>query len=364
MNYSARLERLKSVMKTTHCCEAILIEQPINLFYLTGLELSAGKLVITSTDSCLFVDGRYYEQSQKQVLYPVRLLKDNVLEDWLFDSQIHQLGFDQNHSTYHAFLTLQRMSEKFKEKGYDLEILPLESPLNSLRLIKDEEEIACLRKAAQLGYQGYEWVKTLLEEGIKESDLAFELEFFWKKRGVSRLAFDSIIAFGPNSSMPHYRAGQTKLTLNTSVLIDIGLVLNHYHSDMTRVVFFGSPPPLIQTIYAVVEEAKAEAMALCGPGIFVGDLDRVAREVISSAGYGEYFTHSLGHCLGLEIHEPPIVRQTGPYKDMPLQAGMVMTIEPGIYLPNIGGVRLEDTILITDEGYEVLSNGYNSSFGE
>lgn len=354
MNYSARLDRLRNMLKSLPC-DALLIEHPTDLFYLTGLELSAGKLIISLQNTCLIVDGRYYERSRQQVLYPVQLLKENVLKEWIVDFQIRQLGFDQQHTTYQAYLTLTQLANKLKTQSYALEIIPVDAPIHKLRLIKDEDEIACLRKAAHLGYQGYEFVLSLLREGVSESELAFELEFFWKKRGASRLAFDSIIAFGPNSSMPHYRAGPTALTLHTSVLIDIGVVLAHYHSDMTRVVFFGTPAPLMKTIYSIVEEAKAKALALCRPGTLIGDLDKVAREWIKSKGYGEYFTHSLGHGVGLDIHEPPILRETGIYRDLPLEAGMVITIEPGIYLPEIGGVRLEDTVLITQNGYENLT---------
>lgn len=358
MNYVARLESLRNHLKKLPC-DALLIEHPTNLLYLTGIELSMGKLLITSQKACLMIDGRYEESCRKQNLYPVLLLKENELKEWIADSHVHRLGFDQQHTTYQAYLTLQQLSEKLKADSYNLEIVPLDSPLQALRLIKDVDEIACLRTSAHLGYQGYEYVVSLLREGITESQLALELEFFWKKRGASRLAFDSIIAFGPHSSMPHYRAGPSKLTLHSNVLIDIGLVLSHYHSDMTRVVFFGTPAPLLQTIYSIVEEAKAKALAACKPGVLIGDLDRLARDWITSKGYGENFTHSLGHGIGLDIHEPPTLRNTGIYREMPLQTGMVITIEPGIYLPGIGGVRLEDTILITEKGYENLTQPHD-----
>lgn len=354
MNYLARLERLRNLLISLSC-EAFLIEHPVDLLYLTGLELSTGQLIVTQQEACLIVDGRYYERSCHQTTYPVQLLKENGLKDWIIDFQIHQLGFDQHHTTYHAFLKLTQLAEKVKKSSHSLEILPLESPIQQLRLIKDADEIDFLRKAAHLGYQGYEFVASLLREGITESQLALDLEFFWKKRGANRLAFDSIIAFGPNSSMPHYRAGLTKLSLNMPILIDIGVVLNHYHSDMTRVVFWGESLPIMKTIYSIVEEAKAQALDLCRPGTLIGDLDRAARDWIASKSYGDYFTHSLGHGIGLDIHEPPILRENGVYRDMPLQAGMVITIEPGIYLPKIGGVRLEDTILITHDGYENLT---------
>lgn len=354
MNYAARLNRLRQILAKMPC-EALLIEHPIHLLYLTGLDLSIGRLLVSQNEACLIVDGRYLEYSNQQKLYPVYDLKDDVMKEWLLNYHIHSLGFDKQYTTYQAFLTLSTLATEFNVKGHALELLPVESVVQKLRLIKDEDEIAYLRAAAHLGYQGYEYVVSLLAEGVTEAELALELEFFWKRKGASRLAFSSIIAFGEHGSMPHYRAGNTALQQNTSVLIDIGLVLSHYHSDMTRVVFFGTPDPAIQEIYPIVEEAKNRALALCRPGVFLSELDRAARDWITLNGYGEYFTHSLGHGIGLDIHEPPIIREKSAYGATPIQAGMTFTVEPGIYLPGIGGVRLEDTVLITETGYENLT---------
>ncbi len=354
MNYAARLNRLRQLMHSVPC-DALIIEYPIDLFYLTGIELSAGKLLVSQKETCFIVDGRYFESSCQQTLYPVQLLKDHSLKDWLITHSIHHLGFDKNQTTYHGFLTFSQLAADLNAAFYTLEVVPVASLVQQLRMVKDQEEINCLRTAASFCYRGYEFVVSQLCEGITEAELAFELEFFWKKQGASRLAFDSIIAFGPNSSKPHHRASLTKLQPSTSILIDIGAVLSHYHSDMSRVVYFGTPPDAIQAIYPIVEEAKNRAFELCRPGVLIGELDRVARGWITSQGYGEYFTHSLGHAVGLEIHEPPIIREKGPFSTQLLQAGMVLTIEPGIYLPGIGGVRLEDTILITENGYENLT---------
>lgn len=354
MDYQARLERLRNHLKSLQC-EALLIEHPVDLLYLTGLELSPAKLVVTQNESYLIIPSRDFEYALRQTIYPVHLLNENILKDCIVEAQIHQLAFDQNQTTYQDFLALNEWVKNLNHDSYSLELLPLPSPIQQLRLIKDREEITALRKAAHLGYLGYECIVSLLREGVTESELAFELEFFWKKRGGSRLAFDPIIAFGPNSSMPHYRAGSTQLTPNTLVLIDIGVVLAHYHSDMTRVIFFGTPSSQMEAIYSIVEEAKEKALALCKPGTLIGDLDRVARDWITAHGHGEHFTHSLGHGIGLEIHEPPLLRQNGMHKDISLQPGMVITIEPGIYLPKVGGVRLEDTILIIENGYENLT---------
>lgn len=354
MDYQSRLGRLRQKLKQLPC-DALLIDHPIDLFYLTGLELSAGKLLISQDSSQLIVDGRYYEKSLTQSLYPTCQLSDDAMKEWLASNRIHSLGFDLNQTSYRGYTALNQMREELKSKQHSLEVVPIEPVVEEMRMIKDPEEIACLRAAARLGYQGFEYVSSLLKEGVLESELAFELEFFWRRLGAKKLAFDSIIAFGPNSSMPHYHAGNTPLGNNTHVLIDIGVVLDHYHSDMTRVVFVGTPPEPIQRIYPIVEEAQKKAIDKCRPGTPIKDLDDTARKVIESYGYGESFTHSLGHGLGLHIHEPPLIRRKGPSADLLLQPGMVITIEPGIYLPRIGGVRIEDTLLITEEGHEILS---------
>ena len=344
-----KLKRLREKI-ASHNCDALLIEHSIDLLYLTGMHLSAGKLIISPHDSCLIVDGRYYETCCLQNVYTVRLLSETALQEWLKSNAIQTLGFDTHHTTYHRFVLLQDMA-----KNLNADLIPLDAPIEKMRMLKGQKEIEYLRKAARLGFEGYEYVVSLLKEGISEAELAFELEFFWKKKGASGLAFDPIIAFGANSSMPHYRAGPTKLKNNTSVLIDIGVILDNYNSDMTRVVFFGEVASVMQSIYQIVDEAKSKALELCRPGTLIGDLDKAAREWITSKGYGENFTHSLGHGVGLDIHEAPTIRATGAYTNVPLQAGMVITIEPGIYLPKIGGVRLEDTILITEIGYENLT---------
>ncbi len=348
MDYTKRLNELRQHLATLPC-DALLIEHPTHLLYLTGMEVSIGKVVVSQQEACLIVDGRYFEKCCQQTLYRTILSEESALKNWLAEQNIKTVGFDPDKLSYQGFLLLSQ------SLAPAIAVTPVESPVQKMRLIKDAEEIICLKQAARLGYEGYEYIVSLLQAGITETELAFELEFFWKKRGGKKLAFDPIIAFGANGSMPHYRAGSTRLQSNTSVLIDIGVVLHHYHSDMTRVVYFGTPPTEIQMIYAIVKEAKQRAMELCHPGTLVGELDQTARSFIASKGYGDYFTHSLGHGVGLDIHEPPTLRSHGSFSTQPLQTGMVITIEPGIYLSGIGGVRLEDTILITETGYENLT---------
>ncbi len=350
MNYAARLKQVQEQLPRLNC-DALLIEETTDLLYLTGLELSLGKILITKETADLIVDGRYLEVSQQQTLYRVISLKDFNQEKWCKKQEVKQLGFDSLSTSFAAFEVLKKATEKSLTT-----LVALPAPLQPLRLIKDAKEIELLRKAAKLNVEGFYYLTSLLKDGICEKELVLELEIFWKKKGAKELSFEPIIAFGKNSSMPHYRSTDFSLKENTHILIDIGVAYHHYHSDMTRVLYWGEPENEIKKIYKIVQEAKNYAMELCRPGTAVDQLDHIARGWITSKGYGPYFNHNLGHGVGLNVHEAPSLKvQKEPEKTI-LQAGMVLTIEPGIYLPGIGGVRLEDTLLITKEGYENLTS--------
>lgn len=348
MRLKNRLAKLQKALEI-HACDAFLIEDPLHLFYFTGLDLSAGKLWVTSQDCALSVDGRYEEKARQQSL-PVIPESAFNLKTKIEHEKIARLGFESNRTFHETFLELTR-----KIAGSTCTLVPLPSLVTHLRLIKDQEEIQALQLAANLGFAGYRFLLSLLKEGVSEKELSIELEIFWKKQGAEKPGFNPIIAFGTNSSMPHHRAGASRLKKGDLVQLDIGVVLDHYHSDMSRALFFGTPPDLLVEIYSIVEEAQNRALNLCRPGNLIGSLDEAARSYISSKGYGDYFTHGLGHGVGLEIHEAPLLRKNPPFAQVPLEPGMVITIEPGIYLPRIGGVRLEDTVLITETGHDNLS---------
>lgn len=358
--YKQRIKHLQKILPELSC-DAIIIDDPINLYYLTGLQLSSGSLLLQSNDAHLLVDGRYFESAKKTSPVPVVLSdRDQKALQTLFEqanSSVAKLGFNSESTTYKSYLELQATLNLLHKKSHKyLSLIPLENPVKSLRSIKTDSEFSDLREAAKLGSEGFDFVCSQLKEGISEIELASELEIFWKRRGAKGPAFEPIIAFGANSSMPHYRAGSARLKKGDCVLIDIGVNLHHYNSDMTRVVFFGKPSPKMLEIYSVVQQAQQAALNLCRPGTPIGELDQTARKVMANYGYEEYFTHSLGHGIGLEVHEWPLLRNSLPYKDLPLAEGMAITIEPGIYLPNIGGIRIEDTILITSHGHENLTN--------
>lgn len=316
-----------------------LVEDSISLFYLTGLELSAGVLIVTPESGRLYVDGRYFEVASQTSFLEVFPIEEN--DPFV---SLKTLSFNQDNTPYKRF-------KELKEKG--LNLTPLNDPVSELRMIKDSDELELLRKASKLGVEGFEYAASLLREGITELEVAIELDIFWKRQGGKGVAFDPIIAFGATSSMPHYRPQQRLLETNNIVLMDMGVTLNNYHSDMTRVVFFGDVKPELKKIHTIVYEALHRALDLCKPGCPIGSVDKAARDHIEANGYK--LPHSLGHGIGLEVHEAPYMRNKKPWDKTLLQPGMVVTVEPGIYIPNLGGIRLEDTIIITPDGYENLT---------
>lgn len=346
VNYKRRIEKIQQAVDSQEV-EALLIEQKSDLYYLLGLDLSAGSLIITPSEAHLFVDGRYYQACLEKNPCAVTLSTDTALKDYLKLKRITQLAFDAENTSYQRFLKLETIVPT---------LVSINGPLKRIRAIKEPCEIALLRAAASLGCCGYDFVVSQLKEGINEIDLARALEIFWLQKGGEGLAFSPIIAFGPNSALPHYRAGNSSLQKKQPVLIDIGVTLQHYHSDMTRVLFFGEPLTQLLEIYEIVQQAQQAALDHCQPGTTTGELDLIARDLISRHGYGAHFTHSLGHGVGLDIHEYPTLRYRPDVEPVLLEAGMVITIEPGIYLPGVGGVRIEDTVVITENGYENLTD--------
>ncbi len=330
--------------------DAAIVEDPTDLLYLTGLTLSLGSLVVMKEDVALFVDGRYFAIAERKAPCAVRLSKSaasasDPMFEWLQGRGARSLAFDSAVTSYERFETLgQAMPgiQLFAEKAL----------LRAQRAIKDGAEIALLKKAQSLTLKGFHHVEGKLKEGVSEEEMAFEFETFVRKNGASGLSFPSIIAFGENSAYPHHRAGGSKLVKNQIVLIDVGAIVDEYRGDMTRVVFFGECDPKLKQWLEWTKLAQRKAMEAVRPGLFVKELDLIARKALSEHGVEEKFTHGLGHGIGLETHEFPSLKSLGVDRDVKLAAGMVVTIEPGLYQPGVGGVRWEDMILVTENGYE------------
>lgn len=341
--FSSRADTLRSFFAKWKV-DGCLIENSIDLYYMTGLQLSLGLLAVLPGRAQLFVDGRYIAYAKKNSPFPVELLSKEAVISYLKEQP--SLSID-SHAT-----SLER-SDQLKEL-YKGTLKGIPQLLKDLRVVKDLAEIKAMKKSAQLLWKGFEHIRKSLKVGVTEKDLALSFEIFCLKAGAEKLAFDPIIAFGKNSAYPHYRAGNAKLKKGDNVLIDIGVVVDQYHSDMTRTIFFGKPDSRLILLDTVVKKAHAAALELCKKGTKVGDLDKAARRVIEKAGLSDLVLHSLGHGIGLETHEFPRIKVQGEDHEVALRVGMVITIEPGLYLPGTGGIRHEDTIVITEKGYHNL----------
>ncbi|MFO7275030.1 MAG: Xaa-Pro peptidase family protein [Bacillota bacterium] len=342
----ARLQRLRAQMEERGI-DAVLIAKPHNRAYLSGFTGSAGLLLITGDRAALITDFRYVEQAAAQApdFEVVRMESTNqaalarLVEQW----GIKRIGFEGD------FLTVDDL-QAYQEAVAGCEWRSVSGLVEQLRLIKDETEIALMRRAAEIADEAFAQILPLIKPGVRERDLATELEYRMKKLGAQGVAFETIVASGVRSSLPHGVASDKALEVGDLVTFDFGALYQGYCSDMTRTVVLGEPTDKQREIYGIVLEAQKRGVAACRPGITGKDLDDVCRSYIAEKGYGEYFGHGTGHGVGRFIHEGPRVSQRGG--DVVLQPGMVITVEPGIYLPGWGGVRIEDMLLVTESGAE------------
>lgn len=322
--------------------DVLLLENPVDLFYLTGLSLSKGSLVVKETELKLFVDSRYFAAAKRSCPYAVWLREQSALTECLQG----KVGFDSLWTSYDQY-------SRLKQDASFAKWVPLAAPLKEMRARKEPDELAALRRAACLTKEGIAHIEQMLREGISEEELAWAFESFCRSRGASGLSFEPIIAFGEHSAYPHYRAGKTLLQKGQIVLMDVGAIVDHYRGDMTRVAFFGEVDPRIELLYDLVHKAFHRALEAVRPGVRIGLLDEIVREEFRKEGKEELYLHSLGHGIGLETHEYPRVRAKGEDAEKLLEPGMVITIEPGLYQPGLGGIRHEEMVIVTQQGYEI-----------
>ncbi len=343
-----RLARLRRLLKE-HDIEALLISQPANRRYLTGFTGSSGWVVVTQQEQILITDFRYRGQVKDQaphfefVEHQGNPFAD--IKQILDRSGIRSLAFEENHLTF-------SQHRKLIESLEGLQTVPVSDLVERLRLIKDEEEIQRIRDAVAISDGAFAQILKEIRPGVTERDISLRLEFLMREAGAESSSFDMIIASGPRSALPHGVASDRVLEAGDLVTMDFGAYYQGYCSDMTRTVMIGSPSKQQREIYGIVLEAQKRAIQAIQAGISGKEVDATAREYIRDHGYGEAFGHGTGHGLGLELHEGPTLSYRN---EKTLEAGMVVTVEPGIYLPEVGGVRIEDNVLVTDEGHEVLT---------
>lgn len=331
-----------------HGFDVLLVSNLPNIRYLCGFSGSEGVLLLTRESAWLLCDSRYTTQAAAETVdTEIRQFseKHDAVSILLDELKLDRIGFESAHITVAAFMEL---SAKLKGR----QMVPVGADLDQIRAHKDQDEIVRLAAVARIASDALQAVVTMVRPGVSEADIARELEFEMRRRGADGRSFDFIVASGQRGAMPHGRASDKIVASGELVTIDYGAVMDGYCSDETVTVAAGQPDLRSREIYDIVLEAHDRAISLVRPGKSCRELDAVARDFIKEQGYGEYFGHGLGHGVGLEIHEKPVV---SPRSETIIEEGMVFTIEPGIYIPGFGGVRIEDTVTVTSDGCQLLT---------
>ncbi|WP_252502625.1 Xaa-Pro peptidase family protein [Sporosarcina sp. Marseille-Q4943] len=338
--------------------DAAFITTPDNVFYVSGFRSEPHERLL---------GVMIFKEAEPFVICPLMEVPDLKASGWTFEAIGHEdtedawevlastaqkrgvtlnnIAIEKSHLTVER---LERMEELFEGAAFPR----LDEQLNKMRNIKSEDELEKMRKAAALADYAVEVGCKEIAEGKTELEILMAIEFEMKKQGAEKMAFDTMVLSGPKTASPHGTPGDRKIQKGDFILFDLGVVYEGYCSDITRTVAFGEPSDKQLEIYETVKKAEQAAIDLIRPGVKARDLDKAARDVITEAGYGEYFTHRLGHGLGISVHEFPSITGTN---DMELEEGMVFTVEPGIYHPEITGVRIEDDVVVTSDGVEVLT---------
>lgn len=350
MDYIGRWGRVRSEIEHQRL-SAFLVSHLPNIRYLCGFTGSAGALLITAADMVFFTDGRYTQQAKQEVKGArVKIGKNSALTlagEWLKRSNIRRVGIESPHMTVGD---RTRLAKLLRGRVKLVEAPPV---VEAIRMVKDPDEIAKIRAACQLGVTIFHGLLKSVRAGKSESQVAGELEFAARQAGAEQMAFPTIVAAGARSALPHGRASNAVVPSRAFVLFDFGVLLAGYCSDMTRTVYLGRPQSQQRQVYEAVREAQQVAIEAVKPGVTAGEVDQTARKLLQKRKLAKFFTHSTGHGLGLEIHEAPRI---GAGQKEVLRAGMVITIEPGVYLPGKWGIRIEDTVVVTQAACEILTN--------
>jgi Xaa-Pro aminopeptidase len=330
--------------------DALLVTHPADWFYLTGFTGDSGALIVSRRATTLITDGRFTNQAKGETLgVNIALQKGAVSAatgEFLAASKIKIIGFEPSR------VSVAQMAALKKAAGRRCRWVAAPGLVASLRMRKDPQELAVMRRAAILVGQVVEQAVTLLKPGVREFEIAAEVEYQMRKRGASGAAFETIVAFGERAALPHARPTAKRLKKNEFVVLDLGAILAHYCSDITRTFYFGKAPSRARQWYKAVQDAQVAAIAAVKNGATCEDVDAAARQVLEGHGLGQYFVHSTGHGLGIEVHEDPRIAR-GQKKR--LEPGNVITIEPGIYMEGVGGIRIEDDVAVHADRIEVLT---------
>ena len=352
MNFSQRKRRAAAAAKTANV-DGMLVTHLPDVRYLSGFTGSNAALALAGGRAVLFTDGRYTGQAKAEAVGTRVVIATKPAAaaacEWMEVAKVRRCGFDAAHTTVAGLESMRKAVSSRVRRGM---FVPVGSLVARMREVKDASEIAKLRAAARVGCELFEGILTYLEAGLTEAEVAATLEYAARLADAQGMSFDTIVASGERSALPHGRATSAKLPKRGFVTLDFGVILDGYCSDMTRTVHMGKAMPGERDVYDSVLEAQEAAVAAVAPGVTAGEVDEAARSVLRRVKLDKYFSHSTGHGVGLEIHEGP--RLATKQKQV-LEEGMVITIEPGVYMPGRFGLRIEDMVLVTAKGGEVLT---------
>jgi Xaa-Pro aminopeptidase len=354
-NISSRLQKLRGVL-ADKALDGMFVSQEDNRYYLSGFLGTAGSLLITAHEAVLATDFRYVEQAGIQApdyrIFQITATNPNWFATLTAELNVKRLGFEAGDIT---FLRHRQLSESIGEANSTLELVPTQGTVESIRMLKEPEEIEFIARAAGITDKAVEHARKIIHAGQQEKDLAWEIEKFIRESGSQNMPFEVIVASGPNAALPHARPSERPIGYDEPVVIDIGARINGYCSDLTRTICIegsGGGDTKFHQVYEIVLKAQSAAISGIRKGMSGGDADALSRKVIEDAGYGKAFGHSLGHGVGLDEHEQP--RLAPNSKDI-LTDNMVFTIEPGIYLSGWGGIRIEDLVVLENGKIRPLS---------
>ena len=348
-----RIKELRYRLHANHL-DGFLATYLPDVYYLTGFTGSNAALLVTANKATLFTDGRYTQQAREEVSGAKIVIVGNSAAVAALESLPPKfrgiVGIDAAAVNIAAYASLRKTARRVSPNP---KLKPIASPVAELRQTKDSAELARMRRAANLGSELFAWIRPHIHPGVRETEIAAQLEFTARQAGAEKMSFDTIVAGGARGALPHGVASRARLPRNGLVVLDFGVILDGYCSDMTRTLQLGKPTRKAREAYAAVLEAEQAAIAATAPGVTCGEVDAAARNVLRKARLGRYFTHSTGHGVGIEIHEAPRVARN---EKTVLQPGMVITIEPGVYIPGEFGIRIEDMVAVTTRGHEVLTS--------
>jgi Xaa-Pro aminopeptidase len=349
-------ERINRCIKKIKSIEldSILISNPVNISYLTGFREAEGMLLLTISGEMVYFTNFLYKEEAKRInLWKVFSSNGNnifeLIKKAIKKLRLKKVGFEAKHLPY---LEYKKIREELSEENIDF--IQTIDIIERIRSIKSKKELSLIKKSIGIAKQTFEFIKDICDKNMTEKDLSIEIEKFLKLKGDNTIAFPPIVASGKNSAYPHYISGEERLN-SIFYLIDLGSRYCGYCADLTRVFFWSKMPPLLTKIYNIIKKAQEVAIRKIKEGVKIKEVDRVAREFIEKKGFGKYFGHGLGHGIGLSVHEFPFIN---PKNDQILKEGMVITVEPAIYIPGKFGIRLEDMVLVKKERGEVLSGDF------